>query len=344
MFNAALANSPYAFDTAGQKSRAESAASRLRGLARQQQVVDDKRRGIAQEKLMPGELPRSPFLSEKDYLIDKNRQGEIASLTSELSGNGPVKAQYGGVMGAGGGATNALMRRGGYGITPNYGGGDPEGMMGDAETHAFKMRQMDVEDRINARESDALAGMRRAWNDPEERLHSGRAAAAERKIGDVRRSETVRDAANAGTSESERYFAPGQRELRQDRMFEDENRARKLSPYLPATINAQGNMGSAAIRRDATLGAAETNAGARVASSAVNTLGRLSGTPTFTPEDSARVDQGVDTIKPLVPGQGGPQPTKTFPRQMLQSFAQENGFQSEAQAMEYLRTQGYAVQ
>lgn len=300
----------------------------LSNLTRQQQVVDDEQERLSSESLMVGQMPRSATPDARSYFDNQNRQGRIAQLYGSLTGK-PVNVRDGGVMPAGTGSRSAASR---LEHRANDVGSDFD----------WKMQQMDIEDRINARESAAIAGLRRLEQDPDFDLYSGRQARRANALGDIRRDETELDATSEGTAEANRYLAPGQDARRQQKRWDDREYATDMLPFNKDVIAAQSRLGVADLNAGARVDAARVGADGRVASSAVNTLGRLSTAPTFTPEEVARNQAGVDAVRPLVPSESAG-PMKPFPRARLQRFAQEQGL-SEQQAIEVLRSHGYAVQ
>lgn len=322
-----------------QGAKKRLATDRLLNLTRQQQQSDTSRaqtRGVA---VPYGALPKSGFLGEFDYRQNMNREGEIADLTSRLSGKGPARVQSGGTIGGGGmgPATRALQRQAGGddGVAFNAALGD--------DTLDFQTRTIQRDRMLGAANEDVAESLRasgdyRAKTDPFEA----------RRRGDIGREEAVRNATTAGEADVAAYLAPRAAEVRRQRLWDKEAEQKALAPYTPSIINSQNRLEGQRVGADARVGAAEIGGDARVGSAGIAALGRLGSAPTFTPEDRAARDAATDTIRPTVPGGrgGGPGPAgggQAFPRAKLAAFAREKGFESEQAAAEYLAQMGYAV-
>lgn len=287
----------------------------------------------------------SGYTGEKDYTAGLNRQGEIADLKSRLTGRGPatIAHSYAGTDFASGGssmgpAAQALRRAGRPGDYP------APATSGDDDLIEIARRKgmMDIEDRLTGRYDKAVAELE---PDEDRKLALGITGEQARRRGDIARGEHVRNEEARGLGEVAKYQAPGAGTMRRGQMWDEEERLRRTAPLQPSVINSANRLTGTLAGADARVGAAEVGGDARRDSAAIQALARLGSAPTFTPEDRAARDSATGAIQPNVPGQtpaaGG---AKVFPRARLAAFAQQNGFQSEQAAAEFLQTvHGYTV-
>jgi len=192
------------------------------------------------------------------------------------------------------------------------------------------------------RATDAISALE---NDPARMLGTGRAAALARQSGDITRGEHVRDAEALGQADVARYFAPGQRDLRQQQLWDKEREQQTLYPFSKSVIDAERARDVAGITGQSRVLAAGQTGDARRDSAALSALARAGTAPIF-PGGEERAATTMGAILPNVPGQpaaagGG----KVFPAARLAQFATEKGFQSPEQARQYLeQVAGYRVQ
>lgn len=316
-------------DKADQAKERESKVDRLRLLTGQQDQIATI---AAQRNAIPhsGAAFSGINNNRHDYDEKLKRDSEVASLESELSGSGPARVQhsYGGTNFAMGPATQALQRRA---APQDAGDGDNLDYFG--RLAQVQGQQADTERRRTAGFLEDTA------DDP---------AMAQRR-GDVARSQHSQDIASDTEARAKATMTDSVHRATRQKLWDDEERARTLYPFNPNADRYGTQQRVAEINAGAKVGAANVAAGSRVDSAAINSLQRIGGAQTFTPEQNQRADDARDAIKPLVPGQGAAPAAapggKVFPRAELGRFAQEHGFASEQAAAEYLQTaHGYQVQ
>jgi hypothetical protein len=176
-------------------------------------------------------------------------------------------------------------------------------------------------------------------------LFSGRAGKRMGAAGDIMRGEQVRDAENAGVADVAQYWAPGAREVRQQRLWDKERELQTAFPFSKALTDADRARDVAQITGGSRVAAAQATGDARRDSAALSALARTGGAMVM-PGSEGRLDAAQGAIMPNVPGQGpAPGSKGVFPAARLQQFAQEKGFASPEQARQYLeQVAGYRVQ
>jgi hypothetical protein len=251
----------------------------------QQQQIATRAAGL-NANLPAGVMPHSGIAnSYREYQDKSNREGEIAGLRSELSGDGPLRVghSYAGTEFAMGPATQALQRR-----------AQQDADMAPGDNLDFYGRQAQVQG-MQANADTARTGALRAAtiDDPVMR--------ARRR--DLESADTVAGGRAAGMADAAGYLAPGQDDARRTKLRDDEARRKALAPYDPAAIRGDATRDAAQIAADSRLGVADRTAGARESSAAINGLMRGASAFTQTPEQEARVAGAMDTVRPLIPGQ-----------------------------------------
>jgi hypothetical protein len=328
--NPVLAKYGNAGDKANQQMAAQRATTRLTNLARQEQKVTDSKQRASKMPLMPGQLPASGYTGERDYFDSLNRQGEIASLTSELEGKGPVTARYGGTIGAS--PVQRLQQRAGSGALD---AADYDPRQADDDAHLHKMRTMDIEDRITNRETSRLDALRRAAADPDHDIFSGKAGKRVGEIDKINAASTIAAGDAKTQADVNDYF--GKEDMRRDLHFDTVRRTAELFPYNRYNVEGDTRRYVADANAGAKVDAAQIGGDARVGAAAIGGIARTGSAMPMTPEDNARVNQSQGAILPNVPGQAQQGPPKPFPRAMLGAWARENGM-TEGQAEEWLKT------
>lgn len=330
--NPVLAKYGNAGDKANQSMASLRATTRLANLARQEQKVTESKQRASKQPLMPGQLPASGYTGERDYFDSLNRQGEIASLTSELEGKGPVTARYGGTIPA---SPVAKLQQRATNVGESY-----DAAAADREAFDFKNAQMNIEDRINNRESSAIAGLNRLANDPDHDVFSGKAAKRADVRGDIVRDQYLQD----GSAESQRdindYNAKDP--IRRDEHFERMKRERELMPFNKDIIAANSRLGVANINADGRYDTAAVTAGGKVGAQALETTGRLATAVAMTDDEKARNWAGVQAVQPSLPGQQTG-PLQPFPRASLPGFMAKYGLTTEAEAKAMMQQFGYEL-
>lgn len=129
--------------------------------------------------------------------------------------------------------------------------------------------------------------------------------------------------------------------------------ASAMYPFQPGVIKANEDFAKTGLQNEGKRDVAGINAAGRETSSATSAFGRVSAAPTFTPEDTTRVNNAIDALRTRAGlGQGngvnpvpGPKdPNKIFPAARLGEFAQQYGFQSPDAARAYIEgVQGYTI-
>lgn len=302
-------------------------AQRIRAGAIQHLIGLETEEGSRENRARQGGPFSSGYNGEGDYIKGLNRQGQIADLRSRIAGQGPAKVQhsYGGTDFAMSPNTR-LQQRG----TP-----DPSD---ETDNLDFYGRQAGVQSAQADAERRRVAAFEEGTaNDP--------------AMNAIRRRERSADLVEhgraSGVADAAEYMAPGQHDARRQKLWDDEERRRRLSPYDPAYIRGDATLGAAEIAANSRVVEAGVRGGAQQGSAAIGALGRLAGAPALDPAQEGRIGAATEAIRPNVPGQRDVTPgsagLKPFPAARLAEYAQANHYGSEEEAIEGLRRHGYEV-
>lgn len=235
-------------------------ANRLSNLRRNQAGRRNTQFTLGQETLLPGQAPRSGFSNEREYLNAANEDSEILNLEHLLAGKPKPTTR----VGEAGVVPGLRSSRPGMGQLSMAGEEDAidRNARQDQADFAFKHNKMNIEDRLEGRYQRTIDAHDM---NPEQRLHSGRTAAAANAYGNINREQGMANAQSAART----FMDPTVTQARGVQVDEQE---RLLTARYGREADAIAKVEAAKIAADARVGAANATAGGGLQREAIRGL------------------------------------------------------------------------
>lgn len=266
-------------------------------------------RADADAAMGPGRLA---ITGERDYFDRLNDEGEMSRIQSSLSGRRPsLQHSYGGTSFAEEGESPMSSQR-------------PSMRALETDNSDYYARQ---------------AGLRRANADADraETLAFDADTADDpvfvRRRGDLARDEFVRNARAEGEGESARFLAPGQSDVRRQKMWDAEDAQQRLGPYSPAAVRAENELAKQRLINEREALKAFAGYNGRIDAQRIRSFGAVGASEA---NQGADVSHYRDTLDPSTPTD------KSISEDEIAGIARDRGLDPQA-VRQYFADRGYRV-